>query len=795
MTKRILCLVLFAIPFMMAMSQTALKREFRGAWIALVRNEDWPSKVGLSTEQQQYELKIILDELQSVNINAVFFQIRPECDAIYQSSYEPWSYWLTGEQGKAPDPFYDPLQFALDEAHKRGMEFHAWFNPYRAVSVTGRYEIDSSHISITKPEWIIDINGFKFLNPGLPEVREYTVNVIMEVTKNYDIDGVHLDDYFYPYPNNQITTQDQATFNLYPRGFTDINNWRRDNVNLLIKMIGESAHAEKPYIKYGVSPFGIWKNGVPAGITGLDAYNVIFCDAVAWMDQQLVDYLIPQLYWAFGGQQDYGTLLPWWASKANGKHLYSGMGFYKGYAPSEYGNQINLNRANTDCQGEVFFKASNFINNQTVTNYLKENHFSAKSLLPQMDWRESTPPNAPSNLVFHQLENERGYGLVWDKPAAAGDGDFPFMYAVYQLDSVQIQAEDLEDASRIKAISGVNSAAITKIDSVNPKIYFGVTSLDRNYNESSLSEIIEVNLSAPSKSVLEFPLNGAINQPEDVMLRWHNTLYSTFNRVQISDDSLFTNILFEKEGVKDTFIVVNGFTGQTKYFWRVSSSNFMGDGEFSDTWSFKTGFPIPPVLSEPADKATMIIVRPTFKWYPAESSDSYNCQLYYGSTISPNVIVLDTVLTDTTVKIMSDLQYNRVYTWRVSSANNLGFGGWSTESRFKTELETGVDEEENIPNEFWLYQNYPNPFNPSTTIKFTIPLAEIRQMPDGVSLQNVTLKIFDILGREVATVLEKEIEPGVHEVNFDAGNLSSGVYFYTLKSGINIQTKKMILLR
>jgi len=239
----------------------SIKYEFRGAWIALVRNEDWPSKPGLSTEQQQYELRLMLDELQANNINAVIFQVRPECDAIYQSNIEPWSYWLSGEQGKAPDPFYDPLQFAIDEAHKRGMELHAWFNPFRAEGNNVAYTLDENHVVNTHPDWIVTINNFKLLNPGLAEVRDYVIDVIMDVVENYDVDGIHLDDYFYPYPPNQIINQDIETFNLFPRNFSNIEDWRRDNVNLLVEKISDTLSTTKPSLKFGISPFGIWKVG------------------------------------------------------------------------------------------------------------------------------------------------------------------------------------------------------------------------------------------------------------------------------------------------------------------------------------------------------------------------------------------------------------------------------------------------------------------------------------------------------------------------------------------------------
>ncbi len=259
------------------------KREFRGAWIATVLNLDWPSSPFLTTDQQKQHLIDILDGLKAAGINAVIFQIRSECDAMYSSDIEPWSYWLTGQQGKAPNPFYDPLQFAVEEVHKRGMEIHAWFNPYQADRNTTDYPVAPNHVTVLHPDWLIRFGTKIILDPGLPMVRDYVTSVIMDIIKRYDIDGVHFDDFFYPYEG--ITNEDDATFAHYSRGFTNRGNWRRDNVNIFIKEVHDSIQAVKPFIKFGISPFGIWKNGVPPGTTGLDAYSEIYCDPMAWLHQ------------------------------------------------------------------------------------------------------------------------------------------------------------------------------------------------------------------------------------------------------------------------------------------------------------------------------------------------------------------------------------------------------------------------------------------------------------------------------------------------------------------------------
>jgi uncharacterized lipoprotein YddW (UPF0748 family) len=298
-------------------AQISPKREFRGAWIATVTNLDWPTSRSSTTAEQQDQLITILNSLKAAGINAVVFQVRTECDALYNSSIDPWSYWLTGAQGTAPNPPYDPLEFAVAEAHKRGMEIHAWFNPYRAVrNVSGAYTQAANHVSVIHPDWMLYFPGGnqKIVNPGLPQVRGYVASVVADIVRRYDVDGVHADDYFYPYPASPfpgITNEDTAAFSAYPNGFTNIKDWRRDNVNRLLQQIHDSIQVIKPHVKFGMSPFGIWRNGVPPGIFGLDAYDQIYADAIAWLHDQSIDYLTPQLYWAFGGGTDYGLLQDW----------------------------------------------------------------------------------------------------------------------------------------------------------------------------------------------------------------------------------------------------------------------------------------------------------------------------------------------------------------------------------------------------------------------------------------------------------------------------------------------------
>ena len=380
------------------------KRELRGAWIATVKNIDWPSSNNETTDQQKNELIDLLDKLKSAGINAVYFQVRTECDALYKSKYEPWSYWLTGQQGKAPKPFYDPLKFAIEEAHKRGIEFHAWFNPYRAIRQVGDYQISSEHVSIKHPEWILDFNEYKMLNPGIPAVRDYIASIISDVVRRYNLDGIHFDDYFYPYVPI-ISNEDSVTFDKYSSGYTDVDDWRRFNINSMIAQCYDSILTIKPDVKFGVSPFGVVENKY-AATNGFNSYDKIYCDPLNWINNKTVDYVIPQIYWKIGdSKSDYKLLLPWWASVVNDRQLYIGL-FSSKFANDDYDsskteieNQIKLNRETSNVLGSVLFSAKSISQNYGgLADSLKNNLFKYPALLPIMPWKDLTPPVPPFDL-------------------------------------------------------------------------------------------------------------------------------------------------------------------------------------------------------------------------------------------------------------------------------------------------------------------------------------------------------------------------------------------------------------
>ncbi len=349
-------------------------REFRGAWVATVANIDWPSKEGLSTAQQKAELLSILDRAVQLKLNAIIFQVRPACDALYASTLEPWSEYLTGTMGKAPEPFYDPLAFAVAEAHKRGLELHAWFNPYRARHFTAKSTIAPSHISRTHPQLVRSYGKYLWLDPGEPGVQEHTFSVVMDVVQRYDIDGVHFDDYFYPYKEKdsagrELDFPDEASWKQFgAKGRLNRDDWRRENVNLLIQRVYRAIKIAKPWVKFGISPFGIWRPGNPPRTTGLDVYSKLYADSRKWLAKGWVDYFAPQLYWPIDSpEQPFPVLLRWWAEQnTTQRNLWVGLDATKAgenrYS-EEIAAQIRLARRQSGVSGEVFYSMKSLINN------------------------------------------------------------------------------------------------------------------------------------------------------------------------------------------------------------------------------------------------------------------------------------------------------------------------------------------------------------------------------------------------------------------------------------------------
>ena len=462
------------------------KRELRGAWVSTVSNIDWPKSRTLTTAQQQESLIEILDTLSKTGINTIFLQVRPEGDALYASTIEPWSYWLTNSQGTAPSPLWDPLEFAVTEAHKRGMELHAWMNPYRAKQSTP--VLANNHFAFLHPEWTFLSGSVTYFNPGIPEVRSHIASVITDIVTRYNVDGVHFDDYFYPYIG--MTGQDDATYaDNNPNNIATIADWRRDNVNQMIAMAYDAIAvvnaAQHRNVVFGVSPFGIYKNGVPAGISGTSSYDAVYCDPIAWMQAGKVDYVAPQLYWKITGAQDYLSLSKWWndQGKLYGRHIYPGLALYKmndgnNWAATEIQNQIGINRSATHdvVKGQVMFSTQQLMaNSKGLKTALQNNEYRYKSFSPAMPWKSTTCPNPPTIV---RISNGL---LTWNAPVATADGTIAKKYVVYLFADQEEAKTNKNDGKKIYAITYDTQVAIAPGDESG---YFVVSALDMNNNES-----------------------------------------------------------------------------------------------------------------------------------------------------------------------------------------------------------------------------------------------------------------------------------------------------------------------
>jgi len=405
-------------------------REFRAVWVATVANIDWPSAKNLSVTEQKSELIRILDRAAELKLNVVILQVRPACDALYASPIEPWSEYLTGTMGQPPNPYYDPLSFAVEEAHKRGLELHAWFNPYRARLLPANSPAAPNHISRTHPHLVRQYGKFLWLDPGEKDVQDYSLGVVMDVVKRYDIDGVHFDDYFYPYKEkgpsgNDLDFPDASTWERFgAHGKMSRDDWRRQNVNTFIERVYQSIKAAKPWVKFGVSPFGIWRPGQPKQITGYDAYANLYADSRKWLVIGWLDYFAPQLYWAIDPpEQSFPVLLKWWAEQnPRSRLLTPGMDSTKvggKWRPTEIVNQIRLTRRQPGANGQILWNMKSLMRNSALDEALTHQVYAQRALVPAATWLSSARPARPkflrssSELTATRRQGGSALALQW----------------------------------------------------------------------------------------------------------------------------------------------------------------------------------------------------------------------------------------------------------------------------------------------------------------------------------------------------------------------------------------------
>ncbi|MFZ6012254.1 MAG: glycoside hydrolase family 10 protein [Bacteroidota bacterium] len=495
---------LFVVCYLSASGQSLPpKREFRGVWIASVMNIDWPSQAGLDAEKQRLEFLKTIQLHKANGMNAVVVQVRPSADAFYPSRYEPWSKWLTGKLGKSPQPYYDPLEFMIKETHRLGLEFHAWFNPYRGVVNVEAHGVDSASLAFQKPEWFVRYDKNLYFNPGLPEVRQHVTNVVMDVVTRYDVDGIHFDDYFYPYKVAKLSFPDSATFAQYGKSFQHVDDWRRANVDALIKAISDSVREAKPHVKFGVSPFGVWRNKDkdPTGSAtraGQTCYDDLYADVLKWMREGWIDYVTPQIYWSIGFElAAYEVLVKWWNENSNGKPVYIGQATYRINAHNDdrwkqgnqIPNQIRLNRSLANIQGSTYFSSKSFVPNPLgINDSLKSSFYKYPALLPTQH-NKLFEANYPLSFTT----DESGITLHWREENALKDLSPHRRYVIYRFDAGE--KVNIEDPSKILAVlTDTNPHATTvqrytdQTAKLKRKYIYAVTSLNRFQVESSTAQ-------------------------------------------------------------------------------------------------------------------------------------------------------------------------------------------------------------------------------------------------------------------------------------------------------------------
>jgi uncharacterized lipoprotein YddW (UPF0748 family) len=484
--KKVIAMLLLLLSFLTVQAQ---KREFRGAWIQCVNGQFQ----GMSTSAMQRTLSQQLDVLQRDGVNAIIFQVRPECDALYASHIEPWSRFLTGVQGNAPSPYWDPLQWMIQQCHQRGMELHAWINPYRAKT-KGTTSLAEQSVAIQHPSWVFGYDNQLILNPALQEVRNYVCSVVDDIVSRYDIDGLHIDDYFYPYPVAGQVIPDADMYRANPQGCRTLADWRRHNVNLFIEQLSNTIHQRKPWVKFGVSPFGIYRNQNSdpqngSATRGLQNYDDLYADVLLWVNNGWVDYCVPQLYWQIGHPAaDYQTLIRWWNNHASNRPLFIGEDVERttkypdpqnpnsNQMPAKY----RLHQQMSHVDGTVLWYAKAVVDN--VGNYgtvLRDYYWRYPALQPLMPFIDKKAPRKPKKVKPHWTAD--GYFLTWRQPKGKDWDDVVTRYVVYRF--AKGEKVDIEDPKNIVAVTYDTKLKLPYRDGSQRWTYV-VTALDRMANES-----------------------------------------------------------------------------------------------------------------------------------------------------------------------------------------------------------------------------------------------------------------------------------------------------------------------
>lgn len=700
--KRLKFILLFFISSITLFGQ-APKREMRATWLATVWQIDWPASVIVTTGNaaqiaaQKNMMIQILDSLVSANMNAVCFQVRSRCDAMYNSAYEPWSTDLVATRGQ--NPGYDPLQFVIDEGHKRGIEVHAWLNPYRYETANGQWTGQAGDYRTAHPDWILSYpSGTCILDPGRPEVVKRIKQVVGDIIQKYDVDGILFDDYFYAYGGTS-TTLDAATQALYKPADMDLGNWRRANINKMVAAVYDTIQQVKPYVRFGVSPFGIWTTNqsvaiqegipLPEGITGGNMYAEIYCDPIAWLKEGTVDYVSPQLYWGTGGSQDYGTLCPWWSKISNqfGKQFYSsqdiaGLGT-SSYAPrqsnllsrntfdvkgqkinadgmtiierrissekpmritsgnfsqEQIGTQIGINRSSDEngAPGSIFFSTKQLYQTKGFINYLKKFQFTEKAIVPAIDWKHHATYELVTNIQLN------GNALTWNSSYAN------VRFAVYAIPNDKLNAiGNFSTSTYLLGVSYSTSFTIpAKVSTATNT--FAVAVLDRFGNEYPAQIQGQIQGTSTIVSLIS-PANGeGVIMPFDFSWQTNSSVESYL--LEIAEDALFTKMFCSRELNATSYSTtkLDALKQNTTYYWRVKTRKANTQDGISEVRSF---IPQRFSVTVPTSGATNVSLTPTISWQNVGNNSSYLLEIatnnqfvqtamIYSQTVSANTFTI-----------------------------------------------------------------------------------------------------------------------------------------------------------
>ncbi len=492
-----------------AQSSNAPKREMRGVWVATVNNIDFPKTATINGVAQKEQWKKMVEKLKEIGINAVFVQVRPAADAFYNSELVPWSQYLTGKQGIAPEPFYDPLEYMIQVAHDAGMDFHAWINPYRASMNLDTLGLSNQHVFYRNRNWLVEYGGKLYLNPGMPEVRNHIIKVVEEIAEKYNIDGIHMDDYFYPYPVKDKAFPDSLQYQQYGAPYGSLQDWRRNNNDQLIEAMALAVKKKKPYLKFGISPFGVWRNKTtdPIGSdtqAGIQSYDDLYADILKWLEKGWIDYVVPQIYFNIGyPPADYEVLLNWWRKYRYNQKLIIGQAAYKvGDNPvpawqdaNEMLNQINMNRKFDDVEGSIFFSTKSLLNNPLgVMDSLSKDYFKYPALTT-LTTQDALTPNVPK--LKRVKGKADGVKIKWKPNKQVPTNGFgllpPDYYVVYRWESPAPINPD--DGQGILAITARQKKLKIYFDTTtqdSSTYVYGISAVNRFANESRLSNTITV---------------------------------------------------------------------------------------------------------------------------------------------------------------------------------------------------------------------------------------------------------------------------------------------------------------